>query len=303
MSNIIPFDGGKLPAYLSNFNPADFNSDLTAHAGGGFPVISIKGKVFAIVRDGERKVLPNPKDPDSPATAIDVVLLKVNKGTSKVFYAKGYVEGSDGVKPDCFSNTGVRPDASIENPQSKTCATCPHNQWGSKISESGSKGKACQDSVRIAVATPNQVNEPYLLRVPPASIRSLGEYGQMLAKRNVAYNMVVTKVGFDMEAPNPKLTFKPVGLLDESTFMQVQDTINSDIVAQITGVAPVGAPLRGDPEVQMDEPAVESEEAKPEPVAEVKKAAKKSEPKPRAAEKPAEVEVDGFNLDGLDFDD
>jgi hypothetical protein len=298
MSNIIPFESGKLPSYLAKLNPADFNADLTAHAGGGFPVISIKGKVFAIVRDGERKVLPNPKDPDSPATAIDVVLLKVNKGTSKVFYAKGYVEGSDGVKPDCFSNTGVRPDASIENPQSKTCATCPHNQWGSKISESGSKGKACQDSVRIAVATPNQVNEPYLLRVPPASIRALGEYGQMLAKRNVAYNMVVTKVGFDMEAPNPKLTFKPVGILDEPTFLQVQDAINSDVVAQITGVAPVGAPLLGDPEVQMDAPAVESEEPKPAPV-EAKKPAKKAEAKPKAEE----VEVDGFNLDGLDFDD
>ncbi len=77
--NIIPFDGSKsLPAYLKSFNVADINSDLTAHAGGGFPVISIKGKVFAVVRDGERVVLPNPKDPDSPATAIDVVLLKAN---------------------------------------------------------------------------------------------------------------------------------------------------------------------------------------------------------------------------------
>lgn len=296
MSNIIPFDSGKLPSYLAKVNPAEFNSDLTAHAGGGFPVISIKGKVFAIVRDGERKVLPNPKDPDSPATAIDVVLLKVNKGTSKVFYAKGYVEGSDGVKPDCFSNNGVRPDASIENPQSKNCSTCPHNQWGSKISESGSKGKACQDSVRIAVATPNQVNEPYLLRVPPASIRALGEYGQMLAKRNVAYNMVVTKVGFDMEAPNPKLTFKPVGLIDEPTFMQVQEVIGSEVVAQITGSAPISALTKENPEIQMDDPVVESE-VKAEP--EAKKPAKKAE----AKAKPAEVEVDGFNLDGLDFDD
>jgi len=205
MSNIIPFDGGKLPAYLAKTNIAQLNADLTSHAGGGFPVISIKGKVFAVVRDGERKVLPNPKDPDSPATSIDVVMLKVNKGTSKVFYAKGYTEGSEGVKPDCFSNEGIKPDASIEAPQSKTCATCKWNQWGSKIGENGSKGKACQDSVRMAVATPNLVNDPYLLRVPPASIRSLGEYGQMLAKRGVAYNMVVTKVGFDMEAPTPKL--------------------------------------------------------------------------------------------------
>jgi hypothetical protein len=298
MSNIIPFESGTLPSYLANINPADFNSDLTAHAGGGFPVISIKGKVFAIVRDGNRKVIPNPKDPDSPATAIDVVLLKANKGTSKVFYAKGYTEGAEGVKPDCFSNDGVRPDSSIESPPAKMCAVCPNNQWGSKIGDNGSKGKACQDSVRMAVATPNQVNEPYLLRVPPASIRSLGEYGQMLAKRGVAYNMVVTKVGFDLESPTPKLTFKPVGLIDEATFKKVTTTLAGDTVAQILGSAAVVAAVGEDPEVK--EPEVsEPEVAKPaEP--EKKRVTKKAEPKQEAV---PEVEVEGFNLDDLNFDD
>lgn len=294
--NIIPFDGGdKLPAYLSKVNISELNSDLTAHAGGGFPVISIKGKVFAIVRDGERKVLPNPKDPDSPATAIDVVILKANKGTSKVFYAKGYVEGTS-EKPDCFSNDGTKPDSSIESPQAKNCAVCKWNQWGSKISESGSKGKACQDSVRMAIATANQINDPYLLRVPPASIRALGEYGQMLAKRGVAYNLVVTKIGFDMEAPNPKLTFKPVGMIDEQTFNQVQEAIESPVVGQILGasaVPTVAEEGEAEPEVEAPAPVV----AAPEP--EKKKFAAK-----KAAElKPEQVEVGDINLDDLDFDD
>lgn len=291
--NIIPFDGGdKLPAYLSKVNISELNSDLTAHAGGGFPVISIKGKVFAIVRDGERKVLPNPKDPDSPATAIDVVILKANKGTSKVFYAKGYVEGTS-EKPDCFSNDGTKPDSSIESPQSKNCAVCKWNQWGSKISESGSKGKACQDSVRMAIATANQINDPYLLRVPPASIRALGEYGQMLAKRGVAYNLVVTKIGFDMEAPNPKLTFKPVGMIDEQTFNQVQETIDSPVVGQILGASVVPTVTEeGEPE---EEPAPVV--AAPEPEKKKPAAKKAAEPKP------AEVAVGDINLDDLDFDD
>jgi hypothetical protein len=88
--NLIPFESASLPAYLSGTDIAALNADLLSHAGGGFPVISIKGKVFAITRDGERNVLPNPKDPDSPATSIDVVMIKANKGTSKVFYMKGY---------------------------------------------------------------------------------------------------------------------------------------------------------------------------------------------------------------------
>ena len=311
MSNIIPFDGGKLPAYLAKTNIAQLNADLTSHAGGGFPVISIKGKVFAVVRDGERKVLPNPKDPDSPATSIDVVMLKVNKGTSKVFYAKGYTEGSEGVKPDCFSNEGIKPDASIEAPQSKTCATCKWNQWGSKIGENGSKGKACQDSVRMAVATPNLVNDPYLLRVPPASIRSLGEYGQMLAKRGVAYNMVVTKVGFDMEAPTPKLTFKPVGLIDEATFTQAQEIVAGDTVAQILGAAFTQAEAVAEtPSVA--EQAVETakstskaaiSKAKTVTDEEVAQAVEAAEKKPAPAAKAAEIEIAGLDLDDLNFDD
>jgi hypothetical protein len=288
MSNIIPFESGSLPAHLANINVADFNSDLTAHAGGGFPVISIKGKVFAVVRDGDRKVLPNPKDPDSPATAIDVVMIKVNKGTSKVFYAKGYSEGSEGTKPDCFSSDGTKPDASIETPQSRTCATCKWNQWGSKIGENGSKGKACQDSVRMAIATPNLVNDPYLLRVPPASIRALGEYGQQLAKRNVVYSAVVTKIGFDMESPTPKLTFKPVGLLDEKTYKEVQAIAASEVVAQITGASPVAIEEAPAPALEVAEKPVEKKE-------------KPAEKKPAPAA--AEIEVDDLNLDGLNFDD
>jgi len=311
MSNIIPFDGGKLPAYLAKTNVAQLNADLTSHAGGGFPVISIKGKVFAVVRDGERKVLPNPKDPDSPATSIDVVMLKANKGTSKVFYAKGYTEGAEGVKPDCFSNNGVQPDASIEAPQSKNCATCKWNQWGSKIGENGSKGKACQDSVRMAVATPNLVNDPYLLRVPPASIRALGEYGQMLAKRNVAYSMVVTKIGFDMEAPTPKLTFKPVGLIDEETFNQVQEVVNGETVAQILGAvftaaeAAAEAPTEVEQAVQTAKASAKAAVSKSKTVTdeEVEQAVTGAVNKPTIAAKSAEIEISGLDLDDLNFDD
>lgn len=303
MSNIIPFDSGNLPAYLKAGNRVAINDDLTAHAGTGFPVISIKGKVFAVVRDGERNVLPNPKDPDSPATSIEVVLVKANKGTSKVFYAKGYQEGSENVKPDCFSNEGTKPDASVANPQAKTCALCPHSQWGSKIGDGGGKGKACQDSVRMAIATPEMINDPYLLRVPPASIKSLGEYGKMLAKRGVGYNMVVTRVGFDMEAPTPKLTFRPTGLLDDATFAKVQEAISSDTVRSILGGAAAA-------EVMEDEEAELPTYTPPaaEPVAEKPVVAKPAAPKPKAAAKPApvvesEVDIPDLNLDDLNFDD
>jgi len=311
MSNLIPFESGNLPAYLKNTNPSELNADLTSHAGSGFPIMSIKGKVFTLVRDGERKILPNPKDPDSPATSIEVVLVKANKGTSKVYYIDGYSEGAEAKKPDCFSNDGAKPDAGSSKPQSKSCALCPHNQWGSKIGDNGAtKGKACQDSVRVAIAAADQINDPMLLRVPPASIRALGEYGQMLGKRGVAYNMAVTKISFDMESPTPKLMFKPVGLLPEDGYNEVRDVIDSDTVRNILGamgMTAVEAPETASDDEKVVEAAKASSKAavsKSKTVAkeEVAEAAEEA-PKKAATVKVSEVEIEGLDLADLNFDD
>jgi len=308
MSNIIPFntDAGNLPAYLKSANRAVVNDDLTAHAGTGFPVMSIKGKNFTVVRDGERTVLTKDVDGEKIAVpSIEVVLVKANKGTSKVFYIKGYQEGAEAVKPDCFSNTGDRPDSSVAEPQAKSCALCPHNQWGSKIGDNGGKGKACQDSVRMAIATADQINDPYLLRVPPASIKSLGEYGKMLAKRGVGYNMVVTRIGFDMESPTPKLTFKPTGLLSDAGYAQVQEVAGSDVVLSILGADGIAAAAAAEAAPEEALPTVEVKAAAPAPapVAEKPKATPKpkAEPAPVAAE--PQVDMGNLNLDDLNFDD
>jgi hypothetical protein len=307
--NIIPFDSGsKLPAFLKKVDVAALNSDLTAHAGGGFPVISIKGKVFAVVRDGEREIQMNPKDPDSAATSLNVVLLKANKGTSKVFYIKGYdKDSSEGQKPDCYSNDGVEPAADAQNKQAKKCATCPHNQWGSRVSEKGAtKGKACADAVRMAVAPAGQINDAMLLRVPPASIKALGEYGQMLAKRGVGYNMVVTKVGFDLQAESPKLTFSAVGLLDDDGFAEVQEIAASDVVSNILGssvAAAIAAEAPAEPEEEAPAPKAKAKPVVEEPAEEE---APKPAAKPKAAAKPAPKPVDDdmdLDLDGISFDD
>lgn len=310
MSNIIPFntESSNLPAYLKQANREAINDDLTAHAGTGFPIMSIKGKNFTVVRDGERNVLTKEVDGETMAVqSIEVVLVKANKGTSKVFYIKGYQEGSEATKPDCFSNDGIKPDASVDKPQSKSCAVCPHSQWGSKIGDNGSKGKACQDSVRMAISTPDLINDPYLLRVPPASIKALGEYGKMLAKRGVGYNMVVTRVGFDMESPTPKLTFKPTGLLNDVAYKQVQDAIESDVVQSILGSV---MPAPGEEEEPLPTYVAPAKAAEPEPAPKPVEAAKPvAAAKPKAAPKPApvveepQVDVPGLNFDDLNFDD
>lgn len=304
MSNIIPFDSGNLPAYLRSAEAAGINDDLTAHASSGFPVLSIKGKTFSVSRGGDRTVLMNPKDPDSVASSLELVILKANKGTSKVFYIKGYVEGGEATKPDCFSNEGTKPDASVEKPQSKSCAVCPKAQWGSKISDDGRKGKACQDSVRIAVAAADAINDPMLLRVPPASIKALGEFGDLLKKRGggkLAYNMVVTRVGFVAEEASPKLTFKPVGMLSDEAYALVKDTVQSDTVQSILGN---GYAFEA-PELEVEPPPADIPKAPPVVEKPAAKAKPKAEPKPEPKPEPAiaDMEVEGLSLDDLNFDD
>jgi hypothetical protein len=292
MSEIIPFDGN-LPAYLKNQNVDNLNGDLISTVSTGFPVVSIKGKIFAIVRGGDRTTMMNPKDPDSPATSIDVVLLKGNKGVSKVYYAKGYQEGGEDQKPDCYSNEGVKPEDNSKNPQSKQCSTCPHNQWGSKIGDNGGKGKACQDSKRLAIAAAGLINDPYLLRVPPASIKALSEYAAALQKRNLHYSQVVTKIAFEAEAATPKLTFKAMGYLPEAAYNEVKSVVETEVVASILGTGVVAV---DDTVAALDKPAPVVE--KPKAIAKPK-AEPKPEPKPVVVTEP---EVD-LNLDDLNFDD
>jgi hypothetical protein len=312
--NIIPFSSDtQLPAHLRTPEAAAANNDLTAHAGGGFPVISIKGKTFAIVRDGERKTIPNPKDPDSPATHIDMVIVKANKNTSKVFYLRPYKEGEEPSKPDCYSNDGIRPMDDSEYKQNPVCATCKWNQWGSKVSSDGQggKGKACQDAVRIAVSTPGLINDPYLVRVPPASIRALGELGSMLAKRGVSYQAVITRIAFVTEAATPQLTFKPMGFLDEPTYRKVLETADTDVVRSILGtniaapvdVAPVAPVITPEKTVTASEVeaavAAAAEVVKPKP-------SKKAEPVKEAVPAAQSEALGGgfsLDLDTLKFDD
>ena len=260
MSQVIPFESKNLPAFLKG-KAAAVNTDLTTGVGsGGYPVLSIKGKIFTLVKGDTRTVLRKPDDPDEIAQAVEIVILKANPHLSKVYYAKGYDEDGQNQKPDCFSNDGLRPDTGSAEPQSKTCALCPHNAWGSSR---GGKGKACQDSRRVAIAAAGQLNEPMLLRVPPATLKPLAEYANSLAKRGAPYNAVVTKIRFEAEEATPKLEFKPVGFLSEDQYAEAEEVSNSDIVAQIIGTSAV----------PHEEAAVLEAPAKPAKAAPAKKAA------------------------------
>ena len=304
-NDMVAITASKLPAHLQGKVKTQ-NAFASAVSVGGFPVISIKGKVFHIQRGDERTLVTKGAD-DEPASSLEAVIVAVNPNKSKVFYDSGYEEGSV-AKPTCYSNDGIAPAADAEDPQAKKCAACPHNQWGSRITDSGGKGKACADSMRLAVASPAQLNDPMLLRVPEASLKTLGQYGAQLAKRGVEPQHVVTRIGFDYNVAHPALTFKAIRFVEEEEMHEIEGVLfeEAETIGLITGTsngvmpevehkAEIEAPKKSPKVVEAEE------EAEVAPKAKVKV-------EDEVAPKKETAKVDDYDsideaLDNLDFDD
>jgi hypothetical protein len=236
MSDLITIPVNKLPSWVKN---AVINDDLSKGvAPSGYKVLHYKGKTWSYSSGGERTVLMH-RNPDGSvsknqaAQVIEVVVIKASEHISKVFYKNGYVEGSTEA-PTCFSNNGTSPDTNAESPQATTCAACKNNQWGSRITESGSKGKACSDSRRLAVCTPDNPSEAILLRVPAASLKNLAQYGVALKGAGLSYQVVKTQISFDFNVAHPQLVFSAVDTIEEAAFNEVRTMSESEIVKAIT---------------------------------------------------------------------
>jgi hypothetical protein len=290
MSNIVPFSSAALPAYLQNRKALSaINADVATAS--GFPVLSIKGKVFTLVKGKEKKVLTREIDGEQETLqSMSLSVVRANKN-ARVFYMKAYSEDdAEGAKPTCYSGDGVAPAADSAEPQAKKCQLCPHAVWGSKAGDTG-KGTACTVNTRLAVIDPNQPGEPWLLRVPAGSRQNFADACKMADSRGLPYNAVVLKIAFDPTAPSPKLTFKPIGLVSDEVYEKVQAMYDGDEVKEVVGLlsrAPVAA-LPAPVEADELDAALEAKK--------VVETAKAKPPAPKPAAKPVVEEV---GLDDLD---
>jgi hypothetical protein len=307
-----------LPAEIADvFDADELAGDLYDGIQAGFAVVSIRGSRWRISKGGDAEAVVN-ADGD-PVASLECVIVKASRNVSKIYYQEDYAEG-DAEAPDCWSVDGITPDAGSGKPQSKTCATCKQNVWGSKITPAGKKTKACGDNRRIAIVPLADIlNKKYdgamLLRVPAASLADLALYGKGMAGKGFPYNAVGTKMGFDLEASYPKLTFRPIRPLTEEQLAQVAEVSRSPQVQAILEVAsenaaPAAAPAEAKPEpaatVSLDfedesEPETSQEQAEveeavqkaPAKKAATKKAATKKSAKPKQEpEEEAEIEVE-----------
>jgi hypothetical protein len=242
MSDLIPFEGGQMPAHISRMFSGT-NEDLQGGLFGTYPIISIKGKVWHIVEGDKRTLVCKPgQEPgqEDPSSSLPVVILKANPNKSKLYYEGGYEEGSV-AKPTCYSDDGKAPALDVQAKQNDLCATCPRNVWGSKITENGSKGRECGDSRRMAVATLGRLDRPMLLRVPAGSLQDLGSYASQLDGRRVTYTAVVTKISFDHSVAHQKFVFKAERFVTEEEAEAIVEVSKKDIIQQIIGVTPHAA--------------------------------------------------------------
>lgn len=293
MSNIVTIPKLDLPpALLQQFQALTGEDDLDAGVSAGFPVMSIKGAKWRIVEGGEEHPIYLPDSRDL-APYVKVVLLRANANISKTFYAGAFVEGSD-AKPDCYSNDGITPAADAEKPQASACAQCPQNVWGSKISPSGSKIKACADVRRVAILPAEDLEySPILLRIPGASLGDLAAYGKALKSRHIPYAAVVTKLSFDPDAAFPKILFQFERVLNAEELAAVAERLGEPVVEDILGTTVRGqtpaAPAPSDDKFGI--PAdVAAPAAAPEPAPEPEAAPEPAPEKPKATRKKG-----GFN--------
>ena len=205
---------------------------------GGFPSINVGGGKFHIKDEGKLETLMNPPaapgQPALPMMLLEVVVVGGAEKLNKLYYKDKYVEGSD-EPPTCSSSNGVTPDSHIAVPQNNVCATCPQNQWGSKVSEISQKDiKACDDIKQLAVIPASDLNYKALgLAITKGSLTDWGKFVAALTARNFPLKELVVNLTFDQTVNYPKLKFSFNRFLTDEEAAKVKERAAGDDVKAI----------------------------------------------------------------------
>jgi hypothetical protein len=200
-------------------------SAIVSDNGPSIPRISIRAGRYRLNEEGVETTV---------GVTLDTIIVGANPRVSKVFYAKAFDASADNVRPDCWSNDGLKPDVSIDAPVHNACADCPNNVLGSKILPSGAKSKMCADQRHLAVVAAADPTKVYSLTVPVSGMKALREYFKDLGNYNIGPEEVVTELGFDDAASFPKITFKQKGYVPEKAIGRIDNLLTSDSVKVAT---------------------------------------------------------------------
>ena len=114
----------------------------------------------------------------------------------------------------CSSNDGVVPAADTATPQENKCAICTHNQWGSKITPNGKRGKRCREFSQLSlIQLPSR--HKLSLVVPATSLRALRDYEKQVVSRGEKLSNVVTKIDTTESNNRTSLSFRVTRFLQD----------------------------------------------------------------------------------------
>jgi hypothetical protein len=244
-----------------------------------------------------------------------VVLVGVAQATAqRTFYMKAYDPSAEATAPDCWSNDGNAPDASIKDPQSKKCETCPQNVKGSGQGTT----RACRFERRVAVVLPDEIGgnnhgDIYQLKLASKSIFGKGAgqlfplnaYIDYVIANGENIDGVITELSFD-EDDNQQVRFRAVDFV--ASHPELQAVVDEAVVspeaqkAVILNVAAVDKGEGNDEEFETaSKPApkakvVEEEEDEPAIAEPTKRSSKKATPAPTEGKSLADV-VNAWSAD------
>lgn len=284
MSNVAMFNN-QLPDYLKEVQLDDVTKALSG-GNNSTKRIALGNNKFLLKVNGAEISKTN-------SDKLEVVIVNASKHISRTFYVKAWDPKADAAPPDCWSNDGEKPDATVKEPQHHACIGCPQDIAGSGQGET----KACRKNRRIAVALASDLGgDVYQMTLQSKSVfydmkhpgdlehMPFNQYAKYVGTQGYNINSLVTEMRFDGDSTVGKLFFRPVRFLErpewEESVKQGETAAAKNAitmtVAQTDGLKKLAAPQPAVAKAEVASVVVEAEAEIAEPT---KRAEKKADPK------------------------
>jgi hypothetical protein len=199
---------------LGNTLPAELREQLAEAVAADLARLgSTSGKDTIRISQDKKFIFPDDTEAAGPIDLIIVDFVYRNE------YYPGAFNRKEMVPPTCFA---VSPEQSLLMPtknapkrqveDGKKCNECQWDRWGS--SPQGD-GKACKNTIYMAVLQPDATSDSqlFVIKTSPTAIKSFNKHvADVARKAQLPTWMVVTRLSFDQNLSYPSLRFEVLGL-------------------------------------------------------------------------------------------